>query len=83
MEDDFRNLTSKVWANLDNPITRYDLSKVSLNRVCRPLRCNIIIHVTSQQYNCVTELYTNCIKKILFINCIFPLFLYLGTLGLS
>ena len=30
MEDDFRNLTAKVWANLDNPITRYDFWKVSL-----------------------------------------------------
>ena len=30
MEDDLRNLTSKVWANLDNPIKRYDFSKVSL-----------------------------------------------------
>ena len=38
MEDDFRNLTAKVWANLDNPIKRYDFSKVSLICVCRPLR---------------------------------------------
>ena len=33
MEDDFRNLTAKVWANLDNPIKKYDFffsSKVSL-----------------------------------------------------
>ena len=30
MEDDFRNLTTKFWANLDNPIKRYDFSKVSL-----------------------------------------------------
>ena len=30
MEDDFRNLTPKVWANMDNPIKRYDFSKVSL-----------------------------------------------------
>ena len=29
-EDDFRNLTAKLWANLDNPIKRYDFSKVSL-----------------------------------------------------
>ena len=27
---DFRNLTAKVWANLGNPIKRYDFSKVSL-----------------------------------------------------
>ena len=30
MEDDFRNLTAKVWANLENPIKRYDFSKVPL-----------------------------------------------------
>ena len=30
MEDDFRNLTAKVWANLDNPIKRYHFLKVSL-----------------------------------------------------
>ena len=29
MEDNFRNLTAKVWANLDNPIKIYDFSKVS------------------------------------------------------
>ena len=29
MEDDFRNLTAKVWANLDIPLKRYDFSKVS------------------------------------------------------
>ena len=30
MEDDFRNLTANVWANLENPIKLYDFSKVSL-----------------------------------------------------
>ena len=30
MEDDFRNPTAKVWANLDNPTKRDDFSKVSL-----------------------------------------------------
>ena len=30
MEDDFRNLTAKFWANLDNLIKRYDFSKVLL-----------------------------------------------------
>ena len=30
MADNFRNLPAKVWANLDNPIKRYDFSKVSL-----------------------------------------------------
>ena len=27
MENDFRNLTAKVWANLDNPLKSYDFSK--------------------------------------------------------
>ena len=30
MEDDFRKLTAKVLANLDNPFKRYDFWKVSL-----------------------------------------------------
>ena len=38
MEDDFRNLTAKVWANLDNPIKRYDFQRFHYFRVCRPLR---------------------------------------------
>ena len=38
MEDDFRNLTAKFWANLDNPIKRYDFSKFHYFCVCRPLR---------------------------------------------
>ena len=33
MEDDFRNLTTKVWANLDNPIKRYDFFKGVTNFV--------------------------------------------------
>ena len=36
MEDDFKNLTARVWANLDNPIKRYDFSKVSLNLCMSP-----------------------------------------------
>ena len=27
MENDFKNLTAKVWANFDNPIKSYDFSK--------------------------------------------------------
>ena len=27
MENDFRNLTANVWANLGNPIKSYDFSK--------------------------------------------------------
>ena len=30
MENDFRNLTAKVWAYLDNPIQSYDFLKVLL-----------------------------------------------------
>ena len=39
MEDDFRNLTAKVWANLDNPIKRYMIyQRFHWFCVCRPLR---------------------------------------------
>ena len=61
MEDDFRNPTEKVWANLDNPIKRYDFSKVSLI-LCKHVALSggtLLISVMSQQYNCLMELYTN------------------------
>ena len=35
MENDFKNLTTKVWTNLDDPIKSYDFSKLLF--VCRPL----------------------------------------------
>ena len=70
MEDDFRNLTAKVWANLDNPIKRYDFSKVSL------ILCmsggTLLISVMSQQYNCLMELYTKFKKKLLFMKMYLP-----------
>ena len=30
MENEFNNLTAKIWANLDNPVKSYDYSKVAL-----------------------------------------------------
>ena len=52
MEDDFRNLTTKVWANLDNPIKRYDFSKVSLSLCMSALSGDTLpISVMSWQYN--------------------------------
>ena len=67
MEIYFRNLTAKVWANLDNPIIRYffflqwfhSFGYVALSGG------TLLISVMSQQYNCLMELYTifkqNCI----------------------
>ena len=50
MEDDFRNLTAKVWVNLDNPIKRYDFSKVSLFSCMLPSQAlSIICDVTTVQ----------------------------------
>ena len=61
MEDDFRNLTPKGWANLDNPIKRYEIYKVFIKFVYVALSGGtLLISVMSQQYNCVMELY----KKI-------------------
>ena len=86
MEDDFRNLTAKVLANMDNPIKRYDFkdfSKVSLIFVYIALSGGtLLISVMSQQYNCLMELYTNCYKISLFRNMHLPSSLYLGMLGL-
>ena len=59
MEDDFINLTAKVWANLDNPIKRYDFFKGFINCVYVALSGGtLLISVMSQQYNCLMELFT-------------------------
>ena len=83
MEDNFRNLPAKVWANLDNPIKRYDFSKVSLICVCRPLRwhsSNICDVTTVQLSNGTVHKF---LQNFTFHEkCIFPLLLYLGMLGL-
>ena len=78
MEDDFRNLTAKVWANLDNPIKRYDFQKVSLILVCVALSGGtLVISVISQQYNSLMELYTNFYKILLFMKMYLPFFFIL------
>ena len=74
MEDDFRNLTAKVWANLDNPIKRYDFSKVSLILCMSPSQL--------AQYNCLMELYTNLYKISLFMKMHLPSSFILIMLGL-
>ena len=67
MEDDFRNLTAKVWANLDNPIKRW-FFKVFIKFVYVALSGGtLLISLMSQQYNCLMELYTNFYKMLLFI----------------
>ena len=84
MENDFRNLTAKLWANLDNPIKSYDFSKFWLKfLVCRPLRwhCANICNVTT------VPLSNGTVHKFHEIftfheNLIFPLHLYRGMLGL-
>ena len=55
MEDDFRNLTAKVWVNLDNPIKRF--FKGFINFVYVALSGGtLLMSVMSQQYNCLMEL---------------------------
>ena len=68
MEDDFRNLTAKVLANLDNPFFKGFINVVYVALSGGTL----LISVMSQQYNYLMELW----------KCIFPLLLYLGMLGL-
>ena len=76
-EDDFRNLTAKVWANLDNPIKRYDFSKVSL------ILCMSLSQMALFQYlwcHNSTTVYWNCTQHFTKFHfswkCIFPLLLY-------
>ena len=74
-EDDFRNLRAKVWANLDNPIKRYDFSKVSLIFVYFALSGDtLLVYVMSQQYNCQMELYTIFYQIFLFMKMYLPSF---------
>ena len=77
MEDDFRNLTAKVWTNLDNPIKRYMIFRGFINFVYVALSGDtLLIYVMSQQYNCLMELYTHTKKKTFHENVSFPLLLY-------
>ena len=76
MEDDFRNLTAKVWENLDNPIKRYDFSKALLILCMSPSQVGL--YVMSQQYNCLMELYTHFYKMLLFIKMYLPSSFILG-----
>ena len=84
MEDDFRNLTAKVRANLENPIKRYDFFKVFINFLYVALSGGTLLrYVMSQQYNCLMELYTHKKKKKLFMKMYLPSSLILiGMLGL-
>ena len=81
MENDFRNPTAKVWANLDNPIKNCNFSKFWLISCISPSQV-ALCYVMSQQYNSLMELYKNFKKKSVSWKCIFPLLLYLGMLGL-
>ena len=71
MEDDFKNLTAKVQANLDTPIKRYDFSKVSFVYVALS-GGTLLLSVMSQQYNCLMELYTNFYKMVLVMKMYLP-----------
>ena len=75
MNDDFRNLTAKVWANMDNPNKRYDFSKVLFNFVYVTLSGGtLLISVMSQQYNCLMELYTKFSQNFTFHKYVSSLF---------
>ena len=67
MEDDFRNLAAKVWANLYNPIKRYNFSKVSwILCMSSSSGGTLWISVTSQQYNCLMNCTPNFNKNLYF-----------------
>ena len=84
MGNDFRHLTAKVWANLDNPIKSGDFFKVLINvLVCRPLRWHTvtICDVTTVQLSNGTVHRFH--KHFLFIKIYLPsILLYLYMLGL-
>ena len=72
MENYFRNLTAKVWANVDNPIKSYDFSKFWLISCMPPSQVTLLISVMSQQYNCLMELYKTFMKFSLFMKMHLP-----------
>ena len=82
-ENYFRNLTAKVWANLDNPIKSYDFQGL-INFLYAALSGGTLLQsVMSQQYNCLMELYPKFLQYVAFDeNIIFPQHLYLSMLGL-
>ena len=85
MENGFRNLTAKVWANLDNPIKSYDFSKFWLNSCMPPSQHCAQNYLWCHNNYCLMELYTNFNKKkkITFHeNAPSLYFFYLGILGL-
>ena len=83
MEDDFRNLTTKVWANLDNPVKRYDFSKVSLILCMSPSQMALFQYLWCHNSTTVYWNSTQNFTKFHFSwKCIFPLLLYSGMLGL-
>ena len=54
MENNFRNLTAKVWANFDNPIMIFN---GFINFLYVALSGGTLLKcVMSQQYNCLMEL---------------------------
>ena len=72
MEKNFRNLTAKVWENVDNPIELW-FFKVLVNFLYAALSGGtVLIPVMSQQYNCLMELYTNFTKFSLFMKMHLP-----------
>ena len=77
MEDDFKNQTAKVWANLVNPIKRYDFSKVSLILCMSPSHVALFLYLW-----CHNSTQTVFYKILLFMKMYLPSFLYLGMLGL-
>ena len=73
MEDDFTNLTSKVWANLGQSNQEIWFFKVFINFLYVALSGSTLLgSVMSQQYNCLMELYTNFYKFLLFMKMNLP-----------
>ena len=69
MENDFGNLTAKVWAIW----IIQSRAMILVNFLYAALSCGtLLISVMSQHYNCLMELYTNFKKLSLFIKMNLP-----------
>ena len=73
MENNLKNLSAKVWTNLDNPIKSYDFLKVLINFLNAAISGDTLLtSVMSQQYNFLMKLYTNFTKFLLFMKIHLP-----------
>ena len=83
MENEFRNLTAKVWASLDNPIKSYAFSKFWLFLYVGLWGDTLLQYVMSQQHKCRMELHVHKFHKIVLFMKIYQDFALINSYNFS